>query len=55
MASATSEITWAVLLLQELGVHNLSSITLHYDNQSANHIAKSHVFYEHTKYIEVDY
>lgn len=54
MASAASEITWTVRLLAELGVHDLTPVTLHCDNQSAIHIAKNPVFHERTKHIEVD-
>lgn len=54
MASAASEITWLVRLLQELQVHNLEPVTLHCDNQSAIHIGKNPVFHERTKHIELD-
>lgn len=54
MASAASEVTWTVRLLEELGVSNLQPITLHCDNQSAIHIAKNPVFHERTKHIEID-
>ena len=46
MASATSEITWLVRLLEELQVENLAPVTLHCDNQSAIHIGKNPVFHE---------
>lgn len=54
MASAACEVTWLVRLLEELGVNNLTSVTLHCDNQSAIYIAKNPVFHERTKHIEVD-
>lgn len=54
MASAVSEVTWTVGLLQELGVTNLSPVVLHCDNQFAIHIGKNPVFHERTKHIEVD-
>lgn len=54
MASAASEVTWAVRLLEDLGVTNLKPVTLHCDNQSALHIAKNPVFHERTKHIELD-
>lgn len=54
MASAASEVTWCVRLLEELGVDNLKPVTLHCDNQSALHIAKNPVFHERTKHIEID-
>lgn len=54
MASAASEVTWLVRLLEEMGVTNLKPITLHCDNQSALHIARNPVFHERTKHIELD-
>lgn len=54
MASAASEVTWLVRLLEELGVNNLKPITLHCDNQSALYIAKNPVFHDRTKHIELD-
>lgn len=53
-ASASSEITWTVRLLEELGITNLKPVTLHCDNQSAFHIARNSVFHDRTKHIEVD-
>ena len=54
MAAAASEVTWLVRLLEELGISNLTPVTLHCDNQSAIHIAKNPVFHERTKHIEID-
>lgn len=54
LASATSEVKWMVRLLDELGVPQLSSVTLHYDNQSALHIAENPMFHERTKHIDID-
>lgn len=54
MASAASEITWLVRLLEELGISGLKPITLHCDNQSSIHIAKNPVQHERTKHIEID-
>lgn len=54
MASAASEITWLVRLLEELGITELRPVTLHCDNQSALHIARNPVFHERTNYIEID-
>ena len=54
MASATTEVTWLVRLLEDLMVTNLKPITLHCDNRSALHIAKNPVFHERTKHIELD-
>ncbi|XP_074363617.1 uncharacterized protein LOC141717895 [Apium graveolens] len=54
ISSATSEITWLVRLLEELGVTNLKPVTVHCNNQSAIHIAKNPDHHERTKYIEID-
>lgn len=54
MASATSEIVWLRLLLQELGQSFIHKPTpLFCDNQAAIHIASNPVFHERTKHIEV--
>jgi len=44
-----------VRLLEELGINNLTLVSLNCDNQSALHIAKNPVFHERTKHIETDY
>ena len=54
MAAAASELTWVVLLLQDLGVQTIQLVTLHCDNQSAIYIGKNHGFYDRTKHIEID-
>jgi len=55
MATATSEIVWLSLLLQELGCDAMSKPTkLFCDNQAATHITSNLVFHERTKHIEVD-
>ena len=54
MAQAASEVTWIVRLLQELGINNLTPVTLNCDNQSALHIAHNPVFHERTKHIEIN-
>ena len=54
MASAASELTWLVRLLEELGIQDLKPVTLNCDNQSAIYIAKNPVFHDKTKHIEVD-
>lgn len=43
-----------VRLLEELGVVDLKSVTLHCDIQSALHIARNSVFHERTKHIDID-
>jgi len=55
MAQATSEVTWLVRLLEELGVSNLTPVQLNCDNQSALHIARNPIFHKRTKRIEIDY
>lgn len=54
MASAASEVTWLVRLLQDLNVHIRKPITLFCDNQSAIFIGKNPVFHERTKHIDID-
>nr|XP_017221138.1 PREDICTED: uncharacterized mitochondrial protein AtMg00810-like [Daucus carota subsp. sativus] len=54
MAAAAAEVTWAVRLLEELGVTDLKPVELLCDNQSALHIARNPVFHERTKHIELD-
>ena len=54
MASAASEVTWLVRLLEELQVPSLKPVLLHCDNISAIHIAKNPVFHERTKHIDID-
>ncbi|XP_043725672.1 uncharacterized mitochondrial protein AtMg00810-like [Telopea speciosissima] len=55
MASATSEIVWLRILLQELGCETTAKPTKFFcDNQAATHIASNPVFHEKTKHIEVD-
>ncbi|GAA0159375.1 transmembrane signal receptor [Lithospermum erythrorhizon] len=54
MAQASSEVTWLVRLLEDLGVSNLAPVTLHCDNTSTIHIVKNPVFYERTKHIKID-
>ena len=54
MAAAAAEVTWMVRLLNDLGVRNLTPITLNCDNQSAIYIAKNPIFHDRTMHIEVD-
>lgn len=53
MSGTASEVTWVVRLLEELLVKNLRHVTLHFDNQSAIHIAKNPVHRKRTKHIEI--
>ena len=54
MSQATTENTWLVRLLTELGVHSLQPVQLFCDNLSAIHIGKNPIFHERTKHIEID-
>lgn len=54
MSSAASEITWVIRLLEHLSISILQPVTLHYDNQSAQHIAHTPVFHDKTKHIAID-
>ncbi|GAV58961.1 LOW QUALITY PROTEIN: Pkinase domain-containing protein/LRR_1 domain-containing protein/RVT_2 domain-containing protein/LRR_8 domain-containing protein, partial [Cephalotus follicularis] len=54
MANVTRELQWIHMLLTEIGFSVTRQSTLHYDNQSAMHIASNSVFHERTKHIEVD-
>lgn len=44
MTSALAEVTWLVMLLQEMGIGSLTLVQLHCDNMSAIHFAKNLVF-----------
>lgn len=54
MATTTCELIWLKALLLSLGVAHPHSMKLYCDNQAALHIAANPVFYERTKYIEID-
>jgi len=58
MASTCCEIVWLLALLKDLGLHNLTPVTLycdnHCNNQAALHISANPVFHERTKHIKVD-
>ena len=53
-ADTTSELLWLRWLLKDLSVSTSFATPLYCDNQSAIHIAQNDVFYERTKYIEID-
>uniref|UniRef100_A0A803MT91 Uncharacterized protein n=1 Tax=Chenopodium quinoa TaxID=63459 RepID=A0A803MT91_CHEQI len=54
ISNAASEVTWAVRILEELGVTNLKPVTLYCDNQSTIHIAKNPIHHERNKHIEIN-
>ena len=58
MASTCCEIVWLLALLKDLGLHNLTPVTLycdnHCNNQAALHISANPVFHERTKHIDLD-
>ena len=54
MALATFELIWLKHLFQELRFGEDEQMKLIYENQAALHISSNLVFYERTKYIEVD-
>ena len=54
LAATTTELIWLRWLLQDLGVDCSTATKLHFDNQSAIQIAHNDIFYERTKYIEID-
>ena len=54
MAHTTSELTWLLYFLQEIGFPVQLPLQLFCDNQEAIHIAANPVFHERTKHIEVD-
>jgi len=54
MASTCCEIIWLLALLKDLGVINLTPVTLLCDNQAALYISANPVFHERTKHIEMD-
>jgi len=54
MSSTCSKITWLRGLIGELGFPQQHSTPFYVDNTSVIQIIANHVFYERTKYIEVD-
>jgi len=54
MANVTSELIWIKSFLASLWVFLDKPMKLYCDNQAALHIAKSPVFHERTKHIEID-
>ncbi|GJT08382.1 transposable element, partial [Tanacetum coccineum] len=54
MTEAVKEAIWLQGLLDELGIKQ-KFITMHFDSQSAIHLAKNQVYHVRTKYIDVRY
>ncbi|KAG9458225.1 hypothetical protein H6P81_002733 [Aristolochia fimbriata] len=54
MTSATCEIIWLNVFLEDMGIQPTVPMKLFCDNQEAIHIASNLVFLERTKHIEVD-
>ena len=54
MTFTTKEIVWLCWLLADMGVSFSHPTPMYCDNQSSIQIAHNSVFYERTKYIEID-
>src|SRR5436189_5946641 len=54
MADTTLEIHWLCDFLSDIGISVQTPIPMHCDNKSAIAIASNPVFYNRTKYIDVD-
>lgn len=54
MRRVVAELTWLVRLLDDLSIVHSLPVPLHSDSQDAIHIAKTPVFHERTKYVELD-
>ncbi|CAM8881417.1 unnamed protein product [Rhodiola kirilowii] len=54
MAQTCCKLVWIVALLRDLHIQVPQPIALHCDNNAANHIARTPVFQERTKHIELD-
>lgn len=55
MASAIAKNTWLLDLFKELAVDIQVHVTMVSDSKSTIQIATNPIFYERTKYIEIDY
>ena len=53
LATTVCELQWCAGLLLDFSVSSTVPISLWCDNQVALHITKNHVFYEHTKHLEI--
>lgn len=54
MTITVCELKWLKGLSASLGVNHSDPTRLHYDSQSALHIAANHVYHERMNHIEVD-
>jgi hypothetical protein len=54
MTSTTNELVWIKQLLMDIGIEIQTPIKIFCDNQAVRHIASNLIFYERTKYIEVN-
>ncbi|GJU78725.1 putative RNA-directed DNA polymerase [Tanacetum coccineum] len=54
MASVTSEVTWILKILRDLGWDNVFPVNLYCDSQAAIKITANPVFHERTKHLEID-
>lgn len=54
MAMTTGELVWLKSLMCDLAILHLQRILVFCDNEVALHNTCNPVFYEHTKYIEID-
>ncbi|XP_019167864.1 PREDICTED: uncharacterized protein LOC109163570 [Ipomoea nil] len=55
LADVSTEVTWIISLLRELGLHSGSPATLWCDNLWATYLAANPVFHARTKHVEIDY
>ena len=54
MSSTTTELTWIMYLLRDIGLHLSAPPVLFYDNTSALHMIVNSFFHARTKHIELD-
>lgn len=54
MASTMCEITWFLVILQDLDIPHSQPTLLFYDNKAALHNSVNPAFHERTKYIEIN-